>query len=131
MDQDHLRDLFAGVSRVSIRRLFGGIGIYSEGRVFALGAFDEIWIKADDETQALFEKAGSRRFTYRGRTRPVQLPYWSLPDAALDDPDEALKWARLGLAASERASKPAGRKTPRKHRAGSPVKAPGAPRSDT
>ena len=116
-DRDHLRDLFAGLPKLSVRRLFGGVGVYSDGFVFALGAFDEIWIKADDETQPLFEEAGSRRFTYRGKTRQVQLPYWSLPDAALDDPDEALKWARLGLAASGRASKAAKKKTTGQRRA--------------
>lgn len=107
MDHEHLRDLFAGMPRLSIRRLFGGVGFYSDGLVFALGAFDQIWIKADGQTQSLFVEAGSRPFRYQGKNREVQLPYWSLPDAALDDPDEALKWARLGLAASLRAPKAA------------------------
>ena len=74
------------------------------------GAFDEIWIKADAETKALFEQAGSHPFSYQGRNRTVQLPYWSLPDEALDDPDQALKWARLGIAASLRAPKSAPKK---------------------
>ncbi|MDQ0393797.1 TfoX/Sxy family protein [Labrys monachus] len=103
MDPDHLRDLFAGLPQLSIRRLFGGVGLYSEGRVFALGAFEQIWIKADAQTIPLFQQAGSAPFTYQGRTRTVTLPYWSLPDEALDDPEQALKWARLGLAASRRA----------------------------
>ena len=107
MDHEHLRDLFAGMPGLSIRRLFGGVGLYSDGVVFALGAFDEIWIKADAESQPLFEQAGSRPFRYRGKNRDVQLPYWSLPDQALDDPDEALKWARLGLMVSLRAPKQA------------------------
>ena len=107
MDHEHLRDLFAGMPRLSIRRLFGGIGLYSDGMVFALGGADQIWIKADAQTQPLFEEAGSRPFRYQGKNRTVQLPYWSLPDKALDDPDEALKWARLGLAASLRAPRQA------------------------
>jgi DNA transformation protein len=110
VDHEHLRDLFAGLPRLSIRRLFGGVGIYSDGLVFALGAFKEIWIKADAETAPLFEQAGSRPFIYQGRNRTVQLPYWSLPDEALDDPDQALKWAKLGIAASLRAPKSAPKK---------------------
>jgi DNA transformation protein len=120
MDQDHLRDLFAGLPQLSIRRMFGGLGLYSEGRVFALGAFDEIWIKVDAQTQPLFEEAGSHRFTYQGRDRTVQLPYWSLPDEALDDPEQALKWARLGLAASLRALKASPGRTAGKRRAEAP-----------
>jgi DNA transformation protein and related proteins len=110
MDHEHLRDLFAGLPQLSVRRLFGGVGLYSDGIVFGLGAFDEIWIKADAETAALFENAGSRRFSYQNKDRTVQLPYWSLPDAALDDPDKALEWAKLGIAASLRAPKSAAKK---------------------
>ncbi|CAM5767433.1 competence protein TfoX [Labrys miyagiensis] len=110
MDHEHLRDLFAGLPHLSIRRMFGGVGLYSEGIVFALGAFDEIWIKADAETMPLFEAAGSRRFTYQNQDRKIQLPYWSLPDSAIDDPEEALRWAKLGVAASLRAPKSAPKK---------------------
>jgi len=105
VDQEHLRDLFSGLPQLSIRRLFGGFGLYSEGLVFAIDGRDRVWIKADAETIPLFEKAGCLPFTYEGRNRVVRLPYWSLPDEALDDPDEALKWARLGIAASRRAPK--------------------------
>ena len=114
MDHEHLRDLFAGIPQLSIRRLFGGVGLYSNGSVFALGAFDQIWIKADAETAPLFEQAGSRPFTYQGKNRAVKLPYWSLPDEALDDPDQALKWARMGLAASMRAQNSAPKNAARK-----------------
>jgi DNA transformation protein and related proteins len=111
MDQEHLRDLFAGLPQMSIRRLFGGFGLYSQGWVFAIIGFDQIWIKADAQTVLLFEQAGSKPFTYMGDNKIVALPYWSLPDQAIDDPDEALKWARLGLAASMRAPKK--RRTPK------------------
>jgi DNA transformation protein len=33
------------------------------------------------------------------------MPYWSVPDIALDDPDEMAKWARLALEAAMRAGK--------------------------
>ena len=110
-----LRDLFAGLPQLSIRRLFGGFGLYSQGWVFAIIGLDQIWIKADTQTVPLFEQAGSRPFSYAGKNRTVALPYWSLPDQAIDDPDEALKWARLGLAASMRAPKvpPKKRRTPK------------------
>ncbi len=75
MDHEYLRDLFAGMPRLSIRRLFGGVGLYSDGQVFALGAFDQVWIKADAGSQSMFEQAGSRPFRYQGKNRPVQLPY--------------------------------------------------------
>ena len=30
--------------------------------------------------------------------KPTSMPYWTLPDAALDDPDMACDWARRALA---------------------------------
>ena len=30
------------------------------------------------------------------------MPYWSLPDSAVDDPDEAVAWARSSLEAARR-----------------------------
>jgi DNA transformation protein len=38
--------------------------------------------------------------------------YWSLPDAALDDPDEAVRWAKLALEAARRASAGKAKKRP-------------------
>jgi TfoX/Sxy family transcriptional regulator of competence genes len=32
------------------------------------------------------------------------MSYWSLPDAAMDDRDEAARWARLGHSAALRAA---------------------------
>jgi len=116
MQDDHLHDIFAGVAPVSIRRLFGGKGIYRDGLVFALEAFDRVWIKVDEETQPLFAAAGSEPFTYQGRNRTVTLPYWSLPEAALDDPDEAARWARLGLEVSRRKAAARPPRAPRKPR---------------
>jgi DNA transformation protein len=40
---------------------------------------------------------GSSQWVYDGkaRSKPVAMPYWSIPEAALDDPEELAKWVRL------------------------------------
>lgn len=92
--------------------MFGGKGIYAEGRIVAIVLQDELLLKTDAETARLFEEAGSRRWTYQreGRT-PVEMPYYSLPDEAWDDPDVMAVWARLALEAAIRhgMEKPPGR----------------------
>ena len=40
------------------------------------------------------------------------MSYWRLPDAALDDPDEAARWGRLAVDAARRSASPR-RKKPR------------------
>ena len=104
MDREALEDLFSGVGPISIRRMFGGNGIYSDGMIFALELRGELMLKGDDEAGPLYEEAGARRWRYTHRTsgKDVAMPYWSLPESALDDSDEMTHWARIAIAAARR-----------------------------
>ena len=102
-DRD-LVDLFAAFSHVSIRRMFGGHGIYRDTLMFALEVDGTIFLKADESSKSLFEGAGARPFAYtRQGGRTVVMSFWSLPDAALDDPAEAARWAEIAFATAGRA----------------------------
>jgi DNA transformation protein len=104
VDPDAIRDLFSGVGSVRIRRMFGGQGIYAGEWMFALEAGGELYLKVDASTVAAFRAAGSSPFTYESRGRRTQMSYWRLPHVALDDPDEATRWAHLALEAARRAA---------------------------
>ena len=101
MDADAIRDLFAPLGPVDTRRMFGGHGIYLGGRNFALEIGGEIYIKAGGAIAGRFREAGSRPFSYARNGKVATMGYWTLPDAATDDPEEAARWARLSLAAEE------------------------------
>ena len=106
MDNEAIEEMFEAVSPISIRRMFGGKGIYRDGVIFALELRDEILLKADAETAPLFSAAGARQWTYEGKKgKPVLMPYWSVPDEALDDPEEMAKWSRLSCEAGFRTAK--------------------------
>ncbi|WP_295813414.1 TfoX/Sxy family protein [uncultured Nitratireductor sp.] len=107
MDNDAIHDLFAGLGPVAIRRMFGGRGIYHQGVIFALEIGGEIVLKADQKTVTEFEKAGSRQWIYEGHKGrgPVAMPYWSIPDIAVDDPDEMARWAHRAFEAGLRSKK--------------------------
>lgn len=94
---------------VQAKRMFGGHGVFLEGLMFALIAGDRLYLKVDGETKALFAEAGAEPFVYRGKTRPVEMSYWSLPADPDADRDAFLGWARTALEAarrSRRKSKP-------------------------
>lgn len=107
-------ELFAGMGRVQIKRMFGGAGVYADGLMFALLADDTIHIKAnDDAMKAELRAEGSGPFVWSPQNGPrkgehIDLGYWRLPEAALDDPDQAVKWGRkaLALAKAKAAAKP-------------------------
>jgi len=98
-------ELFAGLGHLTFKPMFGGGAVSANGRTFALILQGELWIKVDTETDAIFATAGAPRFSYsRKDGRVVDVAYRRLPDTALDDPDEALNWARLGLGVADRAA---------------------------
>ncbi|MFO1103590.1 MAG: TfoX/Sxy family protein [Methylocystis sp.] len=114
MDRARIEELFAPFAAVSAKRMFSGHGVYADGLFFAIEAGGEIYLKADRHSAARFREAGSRPFVYQGKNRPITLSYWSLPDRALEDPDELVFWAKSAVEAALRAgskrSKPAARK---------------------
>lgn len=99
-----LKDVLSGLGPVSVRRMFGGAGVYADGVMFGLVADDTLYLKADSRSQGAFEAEGLQPFVYQGRGRTVAMSYWRIPERLLDDPDEMLDWARQALAAARRAA---------------------------
>jgi DNA transformation protein and related proteins len=103
VDAEGLKDLFAPFAAVSLKRMFSGHGVYADGVCFALHLRDDIYLKADKETQARFEAAKSEPFAYDGHRGKVTVTsYWRLPPEAYDDPDELKDWSALALQAARR-----------------------------
>ncbi len=99
----YVLELMAGWAAVSARRMFGGHGLYRDGLMFALIVADELFLKADADNVAQFERAGSRPFVYRSKTRTVQMSYWSAPETSLESPGEMGLWCRSAYGAALRA----------------------------
>jgi DNA transformation protein len=105
MDNDALTDLFSGLGPVSIRRMFGGRGIYHNGVIIALEIRGELRLKADERLAPEFEAAGCKQWSYIGSRhgKLVSMPYWTVPDGAMDDADEMAIWAKKSYEAGLRA----------------------------
>ena len=96
--QDELRPL----GQVTVRRMFGGAGVYCDGLMFGLVADDTLYFRVDDGNRGAFEAEGLAPFTYDGKGRTVVLPYWRVPERLFDEPEEMVAWARAALAAARR-----------------------------
>lgn len=90
-------ELFAPLGGLTIRRMFGGAGIYSRGIMFGLIVDDTIYLKADGESMKAFQERGCGPFVYDGKGKPIQMSYWQMPAELVDDAEEALAWARTAL----------------------------------
>ncbi len=101
---DHCLELLSPVGRPRARRMFGGWGLYVDDLFIALIAFDRLYLKADDQTRARFEAAGSQIFVYPKKNgEQAVMSYWTAPEEAMDSPGAMTPWARLALAAALRA----------------------------
>ena len=93
-------ELFEDLGTITTRKMMGGLCLYCDGTIFALLKSDgEMNIKAQSsEMITRLEGMGSTQWTYqREGKKPSSMPYWTLPDAALDDPDLACALARETL----------------------------------
>ncbi len=126
MDAQFIRELFAPFGPVTVKRMFGGAGIWSDGLMLALEFDGAIFLRVDAESIPDFEREGSKPFVYPrsktpGRIGRASRSFWRLPERLYDDPDELAVWARRAHAIAERKKfKPRGaikRKTPTKAKA--------------
>jgi DNA transformation protein len=105
MDADSVRELFQEFGPVSVRRMFGGQGIFVEELMIALISRGVIYLKADAETIPRFETEGLGPFSYATKEGARVLEsYWRMPDRLYDDAEELARWARAAHAAALRSS---------------------------
>lgn len=118
MDSEFVGDLFARFGRVSVRRMFGGAGIWSGGLMFALEFDGVVYLRVDEASLADFEREGSKPFVYPRAKTPGKIgrpsrSFWRLPERLYDDPDELAVWANRALGIAERKKFKAGKKLKR------------------
>src|SRR5436305_14964343 len=138
MDADTIRELFAEFGPVDVRRMFGGAGVFVEGRMIALASREVVYLKADIQTVPDFEREGLSPFSYATKNGEHKLTsYWRMPDRLYDDAEELARWARAAHGAAQRKAGRS-RKQSRKAEGGSakplrqpsprPPRLPGRPR---
>ena len=106
---NHLAELFEAFGPVTVRRMFGGHGIYRDGVMFGLVADDALYLKADDRNRAMFESCGLPRFEYAKQGKTISVSYYLAPGEALEDPRILADWARPAFEAALRGRRAAGK----------------------
>jgi len=93
-------ELFEGLGDLSYRKMFGGLSLYHHGQIFAIMMSDgHVFLKGGGAFRDRLEAEGWTPWAYETKSgKQARMPYWRLPDAALDDPDEAAALARAALA---------------------------------
>ncbi len=88
--------LCAPLGEVTGKSMFGGLGVFCDGLMFALiTRHGELYLKADDENRPKHEQAGLEKY---GR-----MPYYRAPEDALTDWRSLEPWAGAAYLAAKRA----------------------------
>jgi DNA transformation protein len=94
-------DQLSGAAEVTSRKMFGGVGLYSNGVFFGIIARDTLYLKVDARNRPAFERAGSSPFKPYD-DRPGTMQYYAVPIGVLESAPELASWMREAVAAAER-----------------------------
>jgi DNA transformation protein and related proteins len=91
------------IGPVSARAMFGGYGLYMDGIMFGLIAYDTLYFKVDDGNRDDYIAAGAEPFTYEGKYKPIQMSYHRVPDEVFNHLEQLEAWVQKSHAAARRA----------------------------
>ncbi|MCP4612229.1 MAG: TfoX/Sxy family protein [Planctomycetes bacterium] len=100
---DYVVDQLAAWAYVSVRKMFGGAGLYCDGKMFGLIADDVAYLKVDDSNREDFVKAGSSPFNpFPEKAKTTVMPYYEIPADILENRDQLASWAERSLAVAKK-----------------------------
>ena len=100
--RDYVVEQLAGLGAVTVRRMFGGAGLYHDGLFFGVLDDDEVFFRVDDATRPRYEARGARPFAPMANEAPMR-GYYLVPAEVLEDRDALTAWAREAVEAARAA----------------------------
>ncbi|MBU1442315.1 MAG: TfoX/Sxy family protein [Gammaproteobacteria bacterium] len=97
-----LHEVFERLGRIETRRMFGGHGVYHEGRMIGLVSGDRLYLKTDAESAAHFDERRLPPFEYQRAGKLTPTSYREAPAEVFEERDEAALWGRRAWEAALR-----------------------------
>src|SRR5436190_1319825 len=100
---EFLRDQFAPLGRITMRRMFGKTGVFCDGFMLAMVRDNTLYFRVDDDNRAAFKEAEAfPPLDYQKKGGTIDLSFWRAPERLFDEPDELVIWAQAALGAARR-----------------------------
>jgi DNA transformation protein len=94
---DYVLEQLHELGDVAAKRMFGGVGLYSQQRFFALIDNDVLYFKVDESNRAQFLARGCTPLRYIGKTGETTMSYFTVPADVMEDAEELVGWARRSV----------------------------------
>ena len=90
LETELLFEKLASIEGISSKRMFGGHGIFSKGKMFCIiDSKGQAFLKADDSSRTDFEEKGSIK---HGR-----MPYYTVPEDVFNNTEKLILWAKKAI----------------------------------
>jgi len=111
---DFVLEQLSGLGAVSSRRMFGAVGLYSDGRFFGLIDDDTLYLKVNDRTRGDYVSRNMPPFRpYKDRPE-LSMSYYQAPVDVIEDAEQLTIWARAAVHAAIESPAKGRRNSPRK-----------------
>lgn len=93
-----IEDVLNESEKCSVKRMFGGWGIYYEKHFFAICDGEKIFLKVPQEIATEMEEKGSEVFSYNRNGKIISMKhYFFIPEEIFDDSETLKKWGRAAI----------------------------------
>jgi DNA transformation protein and related proteins len=94
--KDFVMGQLEGMEGVTVKKMFGGGGIFHDGKMFALLHEAQMFLKVDDSNKGKFKEAGTGPFKPHPN-KPMKMPYYEVPPEVLEDQEKLKEWAGISV----------------------------------
>lgn len=99
----YLLEQLAGLSALRANRMFGGVGLYSDGLFFAVIDDDTLYFKTGDSNSEPYRARRMPRFMPFPDRPEAVLGYHQVPADIIEDAEVLVDWARQSVAVALKA----------------------------
>jgi DNA transformation protein len=89
-----LKEKLQVIDGVSSKKMFGGFGIFHDGKMFAL-------VNSKGQTYLKSEETNKAKFDAWGASQHGKMPYFSLPKEVFKDHDKLISWVQDSISISK------------------------------
>ena len=93
---EYILDQLSAWGKVTARIMFGGAGLYRDGKMFGLVADNVAYLKVDETNKDKFLAAGSSPFKPYPN-KPTTMSYFEIPIDILENSEKLIEWAEESL----------------------------------
>lgn len=90
-------DVLHDIQGISSKGMFGGWGIYKDGKIFAIIVEGELYFKESSGNKKYFEHIGSHKFSYDRNGKTVEMAYWLVPEELLENRQEIRELLEISI----------------------------------